>query len=314
VAAVLSGRRWYVVRFEEYSARYEIAPISPADADRNGLADEWERVVGLTQAGQDDDGDGWSNLNEFVRGTDPKRADAVPKRMTVTGNATPLPEWNPSADNMTWSDQRARWEWSGTFAGSRNVDFKFSRATSDWGSGASWGAGSTAGVAAPAAAGNLSQSVAGGTRYLVHFDDQTGIYDFVRYPTSLDWLTTNGLANRPGDPWGSDDDNDGLSNLQEYAMGGNPNINDKAAFPSGVVENAPGASRLVLRWLERTNGDASLTFVPQMTTDLMTGNWSSLVSSNAADTSGVPANHRRKEVSVPIDGSGKFLRLRVNGP
>jgi hypothetical protein len=156
--------------------------------------------------------------------------------------------------------------------------------------------------------------VAAATRYLVHFDDQTGVYDFVRYPTSLDWLTTNGLANRPGDPWGSDDDNDGLSNLQEYAMGGNPNINDKAALPSGVVENTPGASRLVLRWLERTNGDAGLTFVPQMTTDLMTGNWSSLVSSNAADTSGVPANHRRKEVSVPIDGSGKFLRLRVNGP
>jgi 1,4-alpha-glucan branching enzyme len=314
VAAVLSGRRWYVVRFEEYSARYEIAPISPADADRNGLADEWERVVGLTQAGQDADGDGWSNLNEFVRGTDPKRADAVPKRMTVTGNATPLPEWNPSANNMTWSDQRARWEWSGTFAGSRNVDFKFSRATSDWGSGASWGASSTAGVAAPAAAGNLSQSVAGGTRYLVHFDDQTGVYDFVRYPTSLDWLTTNGLANRPGDPWGSDDDNDGLSNLQEYAMGGNPNINDKAALPSGVVENTSGASRLVLRWLERANGDASLTFVPQMATDLMTGNWSSLVSSNATDTSGVPANHRRKEVSVPMDGGGKFLRLKVNGP
>jgi hypothetical protein len=215
---------------------------------------------------------------------------------------------------MTWSDQRARWEWSGTFAGSRNVDFKFSRATSDWGSGASWGAGSTAGVAAPAAAGNLSQSVAAATRYLVHFDDQTGVYDFVRYPTSLDWLTTNGLANRPGDPWGSDDDNDGLSNLQEYAMGGNPNINDKVALPSGVLENTSGASRLVLRWLERTNGDAGLTFVPQMTTDLMTGNWSSLVSSNAADTSGVPANHRRKEVSVPIDGSGKFLRLRVNGP
>jgi 1,4-alpha-glucan branching enzyme len=314
VAAMLTGRRWYVVRFEEYSARYEIAPLPTADVDRDGLPDEWERLFGLAQAGQDADGDGWSNLNEFVRGTDPKRADSVFKRMTVTGNTSPLPVWSPSANNMTWSDQRARWEWSGTFAGAQNVDFKFSRATSDWGSGASWGAGSTAGVAALAAGGNLNQSVLGGTRYLVHFDDLTGSFGFVRYPTSLDWLAANGLANLPGDPWGADDDNDGISNLQEYALGGNPNANDKTATPSVAVDSTPGSNRLVLRWLERTNGDASLTFVPQMATDLMTPNWTSLVSSNSTDTSGVPANHRRKEVSVPIDGVGKFLRLKVSGP
>lgn len=97
-------------------------------------------------------------------------------------------------------------------------------------------------------------------------------------------------------------------------MGGDPNASDRAAIPSGAVDRTSATNRLVLRWVERTNGDAGLTFVPQMATDLMTGNWSSLVSSNATDTSGVPANHRRKEVSVPIDGSGKFLRLRVNGP
>jgi len=97
-------------------------------------------------------------------------------------------------------------------------------------------------------------------------------------------------------------------------LGGNPNASDRVAIPSGAVDRTSATNRLVLRWLERTNGDASLTFVPQMATDLMTGNWSSLVSSNATDTSGVPANYRRKEVSVPMDGGGKFLRLKVNGP
>ena len=97
-------------------------------------------------------------------------------------------------------------------------------------------------------------------------------------------------------------------------MGGNPNANDKTAIPSLTVDSTPGTNRLVLRWLERTNGDTSLTFVPQMATDLMTPNWTSLVSSDSTDTSGVPANHRRKEVSVPIDGVGKFLRLKVSGP
>ena len=39
--------------------------------------------------------------------------------------------------------------------------------------------------------------------------------------------------------------------------------------------------------------------------------WSPLVSSNAA---GLPANHRRKEVSLPMDGAARFLRLRITGP
>ena len=47
---------------------------------------------------------------------------------------------------------------------------------------------------------NLSQNVTGNTRYLVHFDDQTGVYGFVRYPASLDWLVTNGLSEAPREP------------------------------------------------------------------------------------------------------------------
>lgn len=314
VASLLSGRRWFIVRFEEYSARYEIVEMSVSDTDRDGLPDDWERTTGLSSATQDADSDGWTNLNELVRGTNPRAADSTPKRMTVTGNAAPLPQWTPNAYNMTWSDQRARWEWSGTFSTTRAVDFKFSQANADWNGGTSWGTGPTTGVAQAGSAGNLQQNVIANARYLAHFDDQTGAFGFVRYPVSLDWLVANGLAEAPRDPWSADNDGDGMANLQEYALGGNPNLNDRAAAPIIVTTNVPGTNRLVLRWLERTNGDTTLTFSPQMSTNLTVPTWTTLVSSNAADNAGVPANHRRKEVSVPLDGPGRFLRLKVNGP
>lgn len=314
VVVSLAGRRWHLVRFEEYSARFEIVEMSAMDSDRDGLPDDWERTIGLSSATQDADGDGWNNLNEFVRGTNPRSPDPAPKRMTVTGDAAPLPQWTPNAYNMTWSDQRARWEWAGIFPTTRAVGFKFSQANADWNGGTSWGAGPTAGVAQAGAADNLSRNVVGNTRYLVHFDDQTGVFDLIRYPVSLEWLTANGLAEMPRNPWTADNDGDGIGNLQEYALGGNPNLSDRAATPTIMTTNVAGTNRLVLRWLERTNGDATLTSVPQMSTNLTAPTWTTLDSSNAADNSGVPANHLRKEVSVPMDGSGKFLRIRVNGP
>ena len=314
VASLLNGRRWFIVRFEEYSARYDIIEMSANDTDRDGLPDDWERTTGLSDATQDADGDGWTNLNELVRGTNPRAADSTPKRMTVTGNTAPLPQWIPNAYNMTWSDQRARWEWAGIFSTTRVVDFKFSQANADWNGGTSWGSGPTAGVAQAGAGGNLQQNVVGNTRHLVHFDDQTGSFGVLRYPVSLDWLVINGLADLPLNPWPLDNDNDGVANLQEYALGGNPNLSDRSAAPTILTTNVAGTNRLVLRWFERTNGETTLTFVPQMSTNLTAPTWTSLVSSNAADNTGVPANHRLKEVSVPIDGAGKFLRIRVNGP
>ena len=97
-------------------------------------------------------------------------------------------------------------------------------------------------------------------------------------------------------------------------MGGNPNTNDRAALPLTSITNVSGTNRLVLRWLERTNGDTSLNLVPQVASTITETNWLSLVSSNSADTSGVPAHHRRKEASVPMEGGAKFLRLKVTGP
>jgi hypothetical protein len=318
IAYMLPGLPSYVLfEFDEVWGDYFAGPISTNDANGDGLADEWADYHRVTNAGGNSDNDSWLNISEYRRGSSPTNSDGDPKRMTVTGdtNAFTVPNWRPAANNMVWSDQRLRWEWSGTLGNAGTVQFKFSQATNnDWTGGKSWGAGANPGVAVDGGS-NIFQTVIS-TKYLVHFDDITGIYGFVPHPVWLDWLKSNNLdTSTPRDPWPLDSDNDGVANFMEYALGGNPNAIDRTAVPVSATTNTNGTNRLVLRWLERTNGGTNLKFVPQVASGMTDNNgWSSLVSSNAADTSGVPANHRRKEVSVPIDGSGKFLRLRVNGP
>jgi hypothetical protein len=105
-----------------------------------------------------------------------------------------------------------------------------------------------------------------------------------------------------------------MTDLLEYALGGSPTNNaDGKSLQTITNTNSGGTNRLVLQWVQRTDGGGSLVLTPELATDLA-GSWSPLTSSNAANSSGVPANHIRKEVSTPQDGSKKFLRLKVSGP
>ncbi|MDA0324072.1 MAG: hypothetical protein O2830_00295, partial [Verrucomicrobia bacterium] len=111
-----------------------------------------------------------------------------------------------------------------------------------------------------------------------------------------------------------DTDKDGMVDLLEYALGGSPtNQADGKTLQTMAIINSGGTNRLVLQWLQRTDGGGSLVVTPELATDLA-GSWSPLTPSDATNTSGVPANHIRKEVSVSIDGLKKFIRLRVSGP
>jgi len=223
---------------------------------------------------------------------------------------------------MVWSDQRLRWEWSGMFGPQASLQFKFSQATNadDWSGGNSWGwsgANGVPGVAALHGTGNIRATTLSAGKYLVHFDDVSRSYGVEQHPIWLDWLKSNNLdASTPRNPWPLDSDGDGIQNFQEYALGGNPHLHDQTALPISVVTNIPGGNHLVLRWFERTNKDSSLNINPQLSTNLGSANWLSLSNSvvTHADTNGIPPGHRRKEVSVPLEGNGSFLRLKINGP
>ena len=62
-------------------------PRGGLDADGDGMADEWEVLVGLdpndaSDAESDTDGDGATALEEFVRDTDPAEPDLEEQRLT----------------------------------------------------------------------------------------------------------------------------------------------------------------------------------------------------------------------------------------
>ncbi|NBU73040.1 MAG: hypothetical protein EBS53_16635, partial [Bacteroidetes bacterium] len=252
----LPSRGYYVVRFEEYQGSYVVTSLDLSDANQNGLPDEWEYLCGVTDPGGNPDSDAWVNRSEYYRGTDPQKNDAgVPaKRMTVTGNASPLPNWIPSADNMTWSDQRLRWEWATNFTQTINIEIKFARG--DWVNAWGWASNSpTPGVALSGGPSNIVVAVTNGVRYLFSFDDIMGRYDVSPFPPSLDWLSSNNLSNIPQDPWPLDTDRDGTINLLEYALGGNPNLADSNRLVSSWATNSAGSNRLVLRWSQRTNAN-----------------------------------------------------------
>lgn len=304
------GTGIYRFQFNEASSTYQIT-YDATDSNSDGIQDAWVTFHGLSgssaSSSADIDEDGISNLSEFRRLSNPSVVD----RMSVVGNRIPL-AWSPddAALRMTWSDARQRWEWTGNFT-AEALAFKFA-------SGPGWdgleygtGAGVAANTASTAGTSDLSANLVAG-RYRFAFSEIDGAYTVQGFPVSAEWREVNGLPSAGA--WADDADKDGVVDLLEYALGGSPTKNaDGKTLLAMAIINSGGTNRLLLQWLQRTDGGTSLAIVPEFTTDLA-GSWSPLISFNAANTSGVPANHIRKEVSVPIDGSKKFLRLSVSGP
>ena len=304
------GTGIYRFQFNEASSAYQIT-YDVTDANADGIQDAWVAYYGLSGsnavATADPDGDGISNLAEFRRLSSPSVVD----RMSVVGNRIPL-AWSPddAALRMTWSDARQRWEWTGDFtAGS--LGFKFASGPG-W-TGANYGTGTNVAINTASTAGtsDLSANLVAG-RYRFAFSETNGAYTIQSFPVSTEWREVNGLS--VGGAWTNDTDKDGVADLLEYALGGSPtNWADGRTLQTMTTTNGGGTNRLVLQWLQRTDGGGSLTVTPETTTDLAES-WSGIFSSNASNQVGVPAKHQRKEASVPQDGLRKFLRLKVTGP
>ncbi len=93
-----------------------------ADSDGNGLSDWWElRYLGSATAGlaaeDDPDGDGWTNLAEFLDNTDPRDPAQTPTPPAVTVHALPTfqtahPPWTVTAtitDNLSVEEAYLVW-------------------------------------------------------------------------------------------------------------------------------------------------------------------------------------------------------------
>jgi hypothetical protein len=166
-------------------------------------------------------------------------------------------------------------------------------------------------TASTAGTNNISTNLTAG-RYRFAFAETNGSYSIQSFPVSFEWREIHALAGASA--WTNDTDKDGMTDLLEYALGGSPaNNSDGRSLQALTNINLSGTNRLVLQWLQRTDGGSSLAITPETASDLA-GSWSSIPSSIASNQAGVPLNHQRKEVSVPQDQSRKFLRLKVTGP
>lgn len=81
-----------------------VVSVQEPDADGDGLPDSWEAryFSGYADPDLDDDGDGVSNLREYLAGTDPTDAQSVLEFVQVTCGADGSPA-------VTWSSQPGRY-------------------------------------------------------------------------------------------------------------------------------------------------------------------------------------------------------------
>jgi autotransporter-associated beta strand protein len=116
------------------------------------------------------------------------------------------------------------------------------------------------------------------------------------------WANDPSKGNIPGEPASGDFDNDGISNLMEYALGKNPRVSSQ---PAGVLSNnlitfTKGADAIA-------NGDVS--WVIETSTTLATGSWTPQVTQAAGDTAPTI-----EYTLTPGSPAQNFARLKTSQP
>jgi hypothetical protein len=110
-------------------------------------------------------------------------------------------------------------------------------------------------------------------------------------------------------------DSDQLSNLLEYAMGGDPNTADDSILPQVTVEADGGLRYLTLTYRKRTE-DTNLRYevVSSARADAPLSDWTVETNTRAAGQADLPSGMERVSIrdSVPVESAPRrFLRLRV---
>ncbi|MBC8011801.1 MAG: Ig-like domain repeat protein, partial [Burkholderiales bacterium] len=136
----------------------------------------------------------------------------------------------------------------------------------------------------------------------------------VPVPTALDlWRATHFTVEQLGNPaleatvWGhlADPDSDGVSNLLEYALDGDPLAASGTDIPVSAL-NSDTPPKLTLTFLRAR---ADVTYLVQASSDLTA--WEDLVTNPGAVSLTVPVTVTD---TPPLDATKRFLRLRVSQP
>jgi subtilisin family serine protease len=129
---------------------------------------------------------------------------------------------------------------------------------------------------------------------------------WVRARTIYEWRQATGAGSDL-----SDDDGDGILNLLEYALGGNPFVPGTATLPQAALSAIDGVTFLSLSW-ERPAGIEDLIYIVEASSDLNV--WAPL-DSDRIFVEAIGAMERVTAIdSSPMEESQRFMRLQVRRP
>ena len=250
-------RGYVYFTFNTDSKAYTVVTFTPAsrlDGDGDGMDDRWETWHAQTTASADPDGDGFTNLQEFQRGSHPTAWNRPAMGMAgLNGN------WTANANPLVYFWHNS-WRQDLPFRNGTTAQFKFtstvggSTTTTTW-----WGDIQPDGVADANASDQQNINV--------NFSQGTGIYRFQFNEASsayqVTYDTTDANADGVQDAWvafhglsgssalaAADPDGDGISNLAEFRRLSSPGVVDRMSVVGSLNPLAwsPDDTALRMTW------------------------------------------------------------------
>lgn len=112
----------------------------------------------------------------------------------------------------------------------------------------------------------------------------------------------------------ADDDNDGLANLAEFGLGGNPTNNlDTGLAPSFRMTSINGTNQYAYAYARRA-GDSGLTYHLELTTNLVGNSWTNAGYTEVPTTTVLNAQFDAVTNLIPLVESRAFIRLVIEEP
>lgn len=139
------------------------------------------------------------------------------------------------------------------------------------------------------------------------------IVDTVLVATTYDnWAIVNGLSGSDALNT-ADPDADGMDNLLEYALGGNPNTDDAVTVqPSLSVIASAGTNQIEYVYNRRVDAASrGLDYGVLLNTDLVLGTWTNIGTSAETGTAAVDSDFEVVTNHIPVVESQKFISLEV---